>query len=120
MDNIITAANVARNKRAGAYVGVTPMEVHQMLMDKRDFVFLDVRTPGEYERQRLPGATTVPLGSLRGRLGELPKDKPIITFCEISLRGYEAALILRHAGFEDVRVMDGGVVMWPYEKVNGF
>lgn len=40
----------------------------------------------------------IPLGTLRKRLSELPKDKEIITFCAISLRGYEASLILRNAG----------------------
>ena len=88
-----------------------------MLGEKRDFVFLDVRSQGEYDQVRLPGSTLIPLGALRGRLGELPRDKEIIAFCKISLRGYEAALILKAAGFENVRVMDGGIVMWPYEKL---
>jgi rhodanese-related sulfurtransferase len=65
---------------------------------------------------RLPGATLIPLGALRGGLDELPKDKEIIAFCKISLRGYEAALILKAAGFDKVRVMDGGIAMWPFEK----
>ena len=117
MDNIITAANVARNKLDGHMIGVSAEEVHGMLKDKRDFVFLDVRSPGEYEQVRLAGSMLIPLGALRGRLDELPRDKEIVTFCKISLRGYEAALILKAAGFENVRVMDGGVVMWPYEKL---
>ena len=117
MDNIITAANVARNKLDGYMIGVTAMEVHQMMEEKRDFVFLDVRSQGEYDQVRLPGSTLIPLGALRGRLNELPKDKEIVAFCKISLRGYEAALILKAAGFENVRVMDGGLVMWPYERI---
>jgi len=117
MDNIITAANVARNKLDGQMVGVTPMEVKRMLDEGEDFLLLDVRSPGEYEQVRLPDSTLIPLGALRGRLDEVPKDKPIITFCKISLRGYEAALILRANGFQDVRVMDGGIAMWPYETV---
>ncbi|MBN1590694.1 MAG: FAD-dependent oxidoreductase [Pirellulales bacterium] len=116
MDNIITAANVARNKLDGYLVGISPTEVHQMIESQADFVFLDVRSPAEYGQVQLPGTTLIPLGTLRQRLGELPKDKEIITFCKISLRGYEAALILRAAGFEKVRVMDGGVAMWPFEK----
>ena len=88
-----------------------------MLVDEEDFVFLDVRSVGEYEQVRLPNTKNIPLGALRGRLDELPRDKPIVTFCEISLRGYEAALILQAGGFQDVRVMDGGVAMWPYEKL---
>jgi len=117
MDNIITAANVARNKLDGQMAGVTPMEVKRMLDEGEDFVFLDVRTPGEYEQVRLPHSTLIPLGALRGRLDELPRDKPIVTFCKISLRGYEAALILKSSEFENVRVMDGGIAMWPYDTV---
>jgi len=117
MDNIITAANVVRNKLDGHMVGVTAAEVHKMLEEKRSFVFLDVRSPGEHEQVRLPGATLIPLGALRGRLEELPADKEIVTFCQVSLRGYEAALILRAAGLKNVRVMDGGIAMWPYEKM---
>jgi len=117
MDNIITAANVARNKLDGHMVGVSSEEVHRMIAEKKDFTFLDVRSPGEYEQVRLPNSTLIPLGALRGRLDELPKGKDIIAFCKISLRGYEAALILKAAGFENVRVMDGGIVMWPYEKL---
>ena len=117
MDNIITAANVARNKLDGHMIGVSSEEVHRMMADKKDFVFLDVRSPGEYEQVRLPNSTLIPLGALRCRLDELPRDKEIVTFCKISLRGYEAALILKGSGFENVRVMDGGIAMWPYEKL---
>lgn len=119
MDNIITASDVARNKLDGHMAGISPMEVHDMLQDGRDFVFLDVRSPGEWEEVRLPGATNIPLGALRERVNEIEREKEIVTFCKISLRGYEAALILKAAGFENVRVMDGGVVMWPYEKEIG-
>jgi len=117
MDNIIAAANVVRNKMDGYMDGISPAAVYKMQQDKEDFVFLDVRSPKEYEQVHLPGSTLIPLGALRGRFDEIPKDKQIVTFCKISLRGYEAALILKAAGFENVLVMDGGVVMWPYEKV---
>jgi NADPH-dependent 2,4-dienoyl-CoA reductase/sulfur reductase-like enzyme/rhodanese-related sulfurtransferase len=118
MDNVITAANVARNKLDGHMEGVSPTEVHRMMENEADFVFLDVRSPAEYEQVRLPHSTLIPLGTLRGRLDELPKNKDIVAFCKISLRGYEAALILKAAGLEKVRVMDGGIAMWPFEKVS--
>jgi rhodanese-related sulfurtransferase len=117
MDNIITAANVARNKLDGLMEGISPIEVRRMLDEKRDFLFLDCRSPLEHEKVRLPEAKLIPLGALRGRLDELPRDKEIVTFGELSLRGYEAALILRTAGFQKVRIMDGGIAMWPYEKL---
>jgi rhodanese-related sulfurtransferase len=43
----------------------------------------------------------------------------IVTFCKASLRGYEAAEILHGAGFPNVRVMDGGITAWPFEKLHG-
>jgi rhodanese-related sulfurtransferase len=119
MDNIITAANVARNKLDGHMSGISAVEVHRMLEDGADFIFLDVRSPAEYDQVRLPSATLIPLGALRSRLAELPRDRQIVAFCKISLRGYEAALILKAAGFEKVRVMDGGIAMWPFEKLSG-
>lgn len=117
LDAIITAANVARNKLDGQLAGITPMEVKRRLDAKEDFVLLDVRSPAEHQQERLPGSTLIPLGALRARLNELPKDKEIVAFCKVSLRGYEAARILQGAGFPRVRVMDGGVVAWPYEKL---
>ncbi|MFO7973691.1 MAG: FAD-dependent oxidoreductase, partial [Candidatus Hydrogenedentota bacterium] len=118
MDNVITAADIARNKLAGAMRGVTPQEAHEAMQEKKGVVFLDVRSPGEFEAVRLPGSINIPLGALRGRLHELDKDTPVIVLCQISLRAYEGALILQHAGFQDVRVLDGGIVMWPYDKVD--
>ena len=119
LDNIITAANVARNKLDGQVVGITPMEVKARLDGNEDFVLLDVRSPAEHQQEHLTGSTLIPLGALRSRLGELPKEKEIIAFCKVSLRGYEAAKILQGAGFKRARVMDGGMAVWPFEKLRG-
>lgn len=117
MDNLITAANVARNKLDGLFEGITPAEVHAKLSRREEFVFVDVRTPEEYEQQRLSRATLFPLGALRERLQELPRDRLLVLFCDVSLRAYEGALILKAAGFRQVKVMEGGMAMWPYEKM---
>ena len=61
----------------------------------------------------------IPLGTLRARPQELPRGRDIVVFCRLSLRGYEASLILRAAGFERVKVLDGGTAMWPFEIVTG-
>jgi NADPH-dependent 2,4-dienoyl-CoA reductase/sulfur reductase-like enzyme/rhodanese-related sulfurtransferase/two-component sensor histidine kinase len=119
MDNLITGVNIAKNKLAGVFESISPMDVHRKMQNREDFVLLDVSTPQEYEEARLPGSVLIPSGALRSRLSEIPKDRDIVTFCRLSIRGYEAALILKAAGFSRVRVMDGGVMMWPYEKVHG-
>lgn len=117
MDNMITAANVARNKLDERYESITPMQVKEKIDNNEDFIFLDARSPGEYETMHIANTKLIPLGKLRDSSDELDKDKEIIVFCKISLRGYEAALILKSRGFEKVKVMDGGVLMWPYEVI---
>lgn len=119
MDNLITAANVIRNKLAGHFTGISPQEVRRKQVAEEDFLFLDVSSLREFEEMRIPGSTHIPLGALRGRLSELPRNQEVICACRVSLRAYEASLILRAAGFEKVRVLDGGSLMWPYEKLYG-
>lgn len=71
-------------------------------------VLLDVREEAELMAYSLPGATHIPLGQLRSRLGELDKAKKIITFCAIGVRSYNAARILMLHGFTDVLLYPGG------------
>jgi NADPH-dependent 2,4-dienoyl-CoA reductase/sulfur reductase-like enzyme/rhodanese-related sulfurtransferase len=119
LDNVIHAANIIRNKLDGVAKAVSPTEVRAKMDAVDGFVLLDVRGPSEYEAMRIedPRVTLIPLGKLRDSLDQLPRDKEIIPFCKISLRGYEAQRILEGAGFGNVRFMDGGVVAWPYELV---
>jgi NADPH-dependent 2,4-dienoyl-CoA reductase/sulfur reductase-like enzyme/rhodanese-related sulfurtransferase len=119
LDNLTTAANIVRNKIDGLAKSVTPMEVKEKLDKGDDFVLLDVRMPVELEEQgRMPSDNVIhiPLGKLRSEIDKVPKDKEIIAFCKISLRGYEAQKTLEGFGYKDVKFMDGGVLLWPYEK----
>lgn len=118
MDNIITAANIAENKLKGIGLSYSPMDVREKIGKGEDFVFLDVRSPKEVEMMRIEDKRVVyiPLGKLRKSLDSLPRDKEIIPFCKISLRGYEAQRVLMGEGFTNVRYMDGGLVCWPFEK----
>ena len=52
--------------------------------------------------------TNIPLDELRERINELPKDKEIVVFCAVGLRGYLALQILQGHGFEKVRNLSGG------------
>jgi NADPH-dependent 2,4-dienoyl-CoA reductase/sulfur reductase-like enzyme/rhodanese-related sulfurtransferase len=116
LDNINISANILGNKIKGIVSFLTPKDVKKKMEKKEDFIFLDVRAPFEFEEIKLPNSINIPLGMLREKTGELPKDKEIITFCKISLRGYEAALILASYGFTNIKVMEGGIFAWPYEK----
>jgi len=115
------AANVLSNKIKGIGKALTPAELRAKIDRGDDFIWLDVRTPDEYKKERIedPRIQLIPLGTLRQRLHELPRDKEIITFCKFSLRGYEAQTILEGEGYKNVKFMDGGTEAWPYELAKG-
>jgi hydroxyacylglutathione hydrolase len=73
---------------------------------------LDVRQADEYERGHVPGAVHLMAGDLPDRLGDLPRDRPIMTICASGYRSSVAASLLRRAGFEDVTWVSGGVPAW--------
>lgn len=74
-----------------------------------EFVLVDVRTPMEYEAGALPGAINIPLDTMRSGMAGIPKNKPIVVYCGVGLRGYLASNILRMNGFDNVRNLVGGI-----------
>jgi NADPH-dependent 2,4-dienoyl-CoA reductase/sulfur reductase-like enzyme/rhodanese-related sulfurtransferase len=119
LDHFITASHIMQNKLKGRMTGIGVREVWERLQAGGKPFLLDGRNPNEYEEMHLGiGETLIPLGALRSRLAELPADKnaEIICFCKISLRGYEAECILRAHGFTNVKVMEGGIMAWPYPR----
>jgi NADPH-dependent 2,4-dienoyl-CoA reductase/sulfur reductase-like enzyme/rhodanese-related sulfurtransferase len=70
---------------------------------------LDVRQPVELVVERVPGAVNIPLGELRARLKELPKDREIHVICRSAQRAYYATRILLQNGFK-ARNISGGML----------
>nr|WP_321464474.1 FAD-dependent oxidoreductase [uncultured Desulfobulbus sp.] len=119
IDHFIAACHIMENKLKGRMTGISAVEVKAKLDGGEKPFFLDGRNPNEFEEMELGiGENLIPLGALRSRLADLPADKnaEIIAFCKISLRGYEAECILRANGFTNVKVMEGGIMAWPYGR----
>jgi NADPH-dependent 2,4-dienoyl-CoA reductase/sulfur reductase-like enzyme/rhodanese-related sulfurtransferase len=73
---------------------------------KKGFI-LDVRESIELAAESLPGAVNIPLGQLRSRLNELPRDKEIYVICRSGQRAYTATRILLQNGFKAKDVSGG-------------
>jgi len=84
---------------------ITPTEFKTM--DEKNFILLDVRTEEEFENGHIEGAVNIPVDSLRSRLDELDKEKLIIVYCKVGIRGYIAERILKQNGFK-AKNMTGG------------
>ncbi len=76
-------------------------------LDHENTTFLDVRMPVERMVGGIEESIIIPLEELRNRLNELDKDKLIVTYCSIGLRGYIADRILRQNGFNSVNLAGG-------------
>jgi rhodanese-related sulfurtransferase len=119
IDHCIATAHIMQNKMKNRFKGISCAEVRQKVLQGERTFLIDVRGPDEFEETRLGiGETLIPLGALRKRFNELPEDKnqEIICYCKISLRGYEAALAIEGGGWKNVKVMEGGIMAWPYPK----
>jgi sulfur dioxygenase len=97
-----------------SFAGVLEVEPEWVGDHLGEVQVLDVREPQEWngELGRIPGARHLPLGELRGRLAELPRDRPIVAVCRSGGRSAEASLILEQAGFPRAANLAGGMIRW--------
>lgn len=70
---------------------------------------LDVREPMELAVEQVPGVVNIPLGQLRARLDELPRDREILVICRSGQRAYYATRALLQNGFK-ARTLSGGML----------
>jgi rhodanese-related sulfurtransferase len=68
-----------------------------------------VREPVELALESVPGAVNIPLGQLRSRLGELPRNREIDIICRSAQRAYYATRILLQNGFK-AKAISGGML----------
>lgn len=81
---------------------------------------VDVREREEVKASplpNLPGAVVLPLSELRAKVGEVPRDRPVVLLCPAGARSAIAATILEKAGVPQVASMRGGILEW---KALGF
>lgn len=97
-----------------SYGGIPEIAPEWVAANRDGVHILDVREPAEFAGAlgRLEGSQSVPLGDLRERLEDVPKDRPVVTVCQSGKRSGMAALILKNAGWEEVANIQGGLLEW--------
>ena len=105
-DPIAIAGYAASNIISGAMPVIDWRKLRDT--DRSQVLLLDVRTPAEFELGTIEGAVNIPLDNLRERICEIPRNKKIVIFCAVGLRGYLAQRILMGRGYADVWNLSGG------------
>ncbi|HDM8229143.1 TPA: FAD-dependent oxidoreductase [Vibrio campbellii] len=112
-DVINQAAFVANNIIKGDATAIHFDEIDNLSENQ---VLLDVRNPGELESVGfIEGAINIPVDQLRQRMNELPKDKEIVIYCQVGLRGNVAYRQLVNSGFK-ARNLLGGYRTYKFAK----
>ncbi|KMV28780.1 CoA-disulfide reductase [Photobacterium swingsii] len=103
-DVINQAAFVANNIING---DATPIHFNEIDQLTDNQVLLDVRNPAELENGYIAGALNIPVDQLRHRMHELPKNKEIVIYCQVGLRGNVAYRQLVNNGFTAKNLIGG-------------
>jgi len=100
-----------------SFAGLWEIDPHGLEEHLQDVQILDVREPDEFKGPlgHIAGAILIPLGELAGRLGELKRDRPIVTVCRAGSRSAQAITILMQNGFTEVANLTGGMLRWRAE-----
>ena len=106
-DPVAIAGYVASNLIEGRFEGIGWRELRDI--DRDSIALIDVRTQEEHSVGHIPGDVNIPLDSLRDRLSEIPRDKKVVLYCGVGLRGYVASCILKGHGFNNVVNLCGGL-----------
>jgi SulP family sulfate permease len=90
----------------------SPPELWQKICDGTAPLIVDVREPREFRQGRVPQAHSVPLPCLLAGEWHLPHEETVILVCRSGRRSRRAACVLHDFGYENVAVLEGGMVAW--------
>ena len=118
LDRVTTwyAPTVLAEARAAGHVLGTVEKIESVALAPRlrdgSVTVVDVRNRTEWDAGHLPGARHIPIGALAERLGEIPRDRPIVVQCQSGARSAIASSVLQRLGVTGVIDLRGGFQAW--------
>ncbi len=81
-------------------------------IDVSKLTFIDTRNAGQFAKGHIHGAVNIDWREVLQRKEEIPRDKPVIMYCETGLLSSKAQFMLQLAGYDNVKVLWGGYLAW--------
>jgi len=96
------------------FAGGLEIDPHWVADHHRMLTIVDVREAAELsgELGRIDGALHIPIGELKARAAEIPRDKPVVCLCRSGRRSAQACTILEKAGITELANLAGGMIRW--------
>mgnify|MGYP000011592945 FL=1 len=75
-------------------------------------VVIDARDAAQYAKEHIPGAVNIEWRQILAKSGGIPKNKPVLIYCNTGTLSAQAGFALRVSGWENVRILQGGFSEW--------
>lgn len=94
------------------YGGATMFPEQIPREDWKRFHVIDARDKDQYAKEHIPGAVNLEWRQVIAQRQSIPKDKPVLIYCNTGSLSAQAGFALRLAGYDNVRILQGGFVEW--------
>jgi len=78
----------------------------------KKFFVIDARDKDQFIKEHIPGASNIEWRRVLSERSHIPKDKPVLVYCNTGSLSAQAGFALRLAGYENVRILQGGFAEW--------
>lgn len=78
----------------------------------KKFFVIDARDQAQFDKDHIPGASNIEWRQVLAKRGNIPKEKPVLIYCNSGTLSAQAGFALRVAGYENVRILQGGFSEW--------
>jgi len=80
--------------------------------DWNKFFVIDARDKEQFAKEHIPGAVNIEWRRALAERNRIPNDKPVLLYCNTGTLSAQAGFALRVAGYENVRILQGGFAEW--------
>lgn len=80
--------------------------------DWKKFHVIDARDKDQYAREHIPGAVNIEWRQVLAKRASIPKNKPVLIYCNTGSLSAQAGFALRIAGYDNLRILQGGFAEW--------
>jgi rhodanese-related sulfurtransferase len=93
-------------------LSISPRELHNKILSKEDIILIDVREPHEHALFNI-GGLLIPFGSIFENISLIPKDKPVVMYCQ---KGIRSQIIIQRLqekfNYTNLLNLSGGMEAW--------
>ncbi|MDF2839404.1 MAG: dehydrogenase, partial [Clostridia bacterium] len=115
MASTIMTANVMLNKLNSKIETISALELQEKMKNNQVNI-VDVREEEECFISAIPGSLNIPMNDVEERSNEIDKSKEtVLLVCKVGKRAFLAYLKLKQQGFENLKVLEGGINAYPYK-----